>query len=47
MSTITIRDVPDELHEAIKAQAERDRRSMNSEILFMLESAVAAGKKAS
>jgi predicted nucleotidyltransferase/plasmid stability protein len=39
MSTLTIRGVPDDLHEALKARAERNRRSLNSEILVLLESA--------
>jgi len=34
---ITLRDVPDELHDAIKAWAEQERRSVNSEVLVLLE----------
>ena len=37
MRTVTVRDVPDELHDRIKAWAEQERRSVNSEILVLLE----------
>lgn len=37
---ITLR-LPGDLHARIAAQAERDRRSLNSQILYLLESAVA------
>ena len=37
---ITIRDVPEGLHRRIKLRATRHRRSMNSEIVAILEEAV-------
>ncbi len=37
MRTITLKQVPDELYERLKASAEANRRSMNSEALFTLE----------
>jgi len=40
MSTLTIRDVPDELHARLKERAERNRRSLNAETLLMLEQAL-------
>jgi len=39
MATFTIR-VPDEMHERIKAAADEDRRSMNSEIEWLLDAAL-------
>lgn len=40
MATLTIRGVPDDLHEALKERADRRRRSLNSEILVLLEAAL-------
>lgn len=40
MATLTIRNVPDELHERLKARAERNRRSLNAESLLLLEQAI-------
>lgn len=37
MATITLKDVPAELHRRLKEGAERNRRSMNSEALVCLE----------
>ncbi|MFZ0434500.1 MAG: Arc family DNA-binding protein [Chthoniobacterales bacterium] len=37
MSTITLKDVPQELREALKKRAARNRRSLNQELLFCLE----------
>jgi hypothetical protein len=42
MVTLTLKNMPGELHAKLKAQAERNRRSLNSEILVQLEMAVAA-----
>ena len=42
MATITLKNVPPELHERLKASAERNRRSMNSEALVRLEQALTA-----
>lgn len=41
MATLTIRDVPGEVHERLKARAERNRRSLNSETVLLLEQAIA------
>lgn len=40
MATITLKNVPKALHERLKASAERNRRSMNSEALVCLERAL-------
>ena len=37
MATLTLKDVPDKLHSALKKQADRHRRSLNQEILYCLE----------
>ena len=37
MPTLTLKNIPDGLHARLKASAERNRRSLNSEILFRLE----------
>ncbi len=37
MSTITLKDVPEELRTALKERAARNRRSLNQELLFCLE----------
>lgn len=37
MPTLTIKGVPPDLHEKLKERAERHRRSMNSELLTILE----------
>jgi plasmid stability protein len=42
MATITLKSIPDELHEQLKLSAERNRRSLNSEILVRLEAAFVA-----
>ena len=42
MATLTLKNIPDELHARLKASAERNRRSLNSEILVRLESAFTA-----
>jgi antitoxin FitA len=42
MATLTLKNIPDELHALLKESAERNRRSLNSEILVRLESAFAA-----
>jgi antitoxin FitA len=41
MSTnITIRDIPDEIYEKLKKQAESHQRSINSEVIWCLKRAV-------
>lgn len=42
MATLTLKNIPDELHARLKESAERNRRSLNSEILVRLESAFTA-----
>ncbi|MCX8493283.1 MAG: hypothetical protein ORN23_03515 [Chthoniobacterales bacterium] len=37
MSTITLKDVPQELRVALKQRAVRNRRSLNQELLYCLE----------
>lgn len=44
MSTLTIKDVPDELHERLKERAKRHRRSMNSEAIRILEQALSPSR---
>lgn len=39
MAKVTIR-IPDELHDDIKELADRSRRSLNSEIVWLLEQAL-------
>jgi antitoxin FitA len=41
MATLTLKNVPEELHARLKESAEKNRRSLNSEILVRLESAFA------
>jgi antitoxin FitA len=40
MASITIRNVPEDLHGRLKRSAERNRRSLNNEILALLEDAI-------
>ena len=42
MATLTLKNIPDELHARLKESAERNRRSLNSEILVRLESVFTA-----
>lgn len=37
MSTITLKNIPDDLHQRLKDRAERHHRSLNSEIIACLE----------
>ena len=37
MLTITLKNIPEDLHAMLKESAERNRRSLNSEILARLE----------
>ena len=41
MSSITVRDIPPALHKRLKESAERNRRSLNAEILWQLENSPA------
>lgn len=40
MTTITIKNLPPMLYERLKIQAQNNRRSINNEIIFMLEQAL-------
>lgn len=40
MTTITIKNIPDELHEALKKKANLQRRSLNNEIIACLEASL-------
>jgi plasmid stability protein len=42
MSTLVIRNLPDPLHERLKVQAERNHRSVNREVIRLLESSLVA-----
>ena len=39
-TNITIRDIPDEVYEKLKQQAELHQRSINSEVIFYLKQMV-------
>ena len=41
MATITVKNIPDDLYGRLKAVAETNRRSINSEIIVCIENAVA------
>lgn len=40
MPNLTLKNVPEEVHRRLKEQAERHRRSMNSEAIWILERAL-------
>lgn len=42
---LSIKNVPKDLHEALRSRAETNRRSLNNEILRTLEQSVAAEQK--
>ena len=42
MLTFTLKNIPEDLHAMLKESAERNRRSLNSEILSRLERELAA-----
>ncbi len=42
MATVTVKDLPDKVHRQLKARALAHRRSLNSEIIAVLEAATAA-----
>ncbi len=44
MRSLTLKNIPSRLHTKLKESAERNRRSLNSEILTRLERDVAAPK---
>ena len=46
MASITLKNLPDDLLDALREAAQRDRRSMTQEIVHLLETAVRALPKA-
>ncbi len=45
MATLNIKGFPDELYNILGQQAKRDRRSLSSEIVYLLEWAIEASSK--
>jgi plasmid stability protein len=45
-TTLTLKNIPDEVYERLKASAETHRRSLNSEAIFCLESVLLPGRVA-
>lgn len=45
MPNLTIKRLPDELHERLKERAERHRRSMNNEVITILEQALMPSRR--
>jgi plasmid stability protein len=43
-TTLTLKNIPDEVYSRLKISAELHRRSLNSEAIVCLESALAPGK---
>ena len=44
-TNITIRDIPDDVYEKLKRQAERHHRSINSEVIVYLEKMVQSHRR--
>lgn len=44
MPTITVKNIPDDLYEQLKHNAEMNRRSINSEIIVCIERAVRSSR---
>lgn len=42
MATLTIRNLPDELHDTLKLRAKRNHRSVNQEVIAELSSVISA-----
>jgi len=47
MANVSLRDVPEELYQQLKQMAEQERRSINQQILILLERSIAAREKPS
>jgi len=45
MPALTIKNIPDDVYTALKQTAETHRRSINSEVIFCLESALMPKKR--
>jgi plasmid stability protein len=43
-TTLTLKNIPDEVYERLKTAAERHRRSLNSEAIVCLESVLVPGR---
>ena len=43
-TTLTLKNIPDEVYNRVKAAAETDRRSLNSEAIVCLESVLLPGR---
>lgn len=43
-TTLTLKNIPDEVYQRLKASAEAHRRSLNSEAIVCLESALLPGR---
>ncbi len=43
-TTLTLKNIPDEVYERLKASAESNRRSLNSEVIVCLESVLIPGR---
>lgn len=41
MASITVRDIPDDIYERFRGLAERDRRSLNAEIIVAMDRLIA------
>jgi len=46
VATLVIKNFPDDLHAALKARAERHRRSLTKEAVTLIETALAGGPRA-
>ncbi|EGJ29324.1 MULTISPECIES: hypothetical protein [Moorena] len=47
MTNLSLRDIPEELYQKIKAMAARERRSVNQQILVLLERSVGLSQRPS
>ena len=45
MPNLTLKNVPEEVHRRLKQQAERHRRSMNSDAIWILEQALCPSRR--
>lgn len=45
MANVSLRDVPEELYQQLKQMAEQERRSINQQILILLERSIATREK--
>lgn len=43
-TTLTLKNIPDEVYQRLKASAEANRRSLNSEAIVCLESVLVCGR---